>query len=245
LGGSRQEHPVGASLGIQKSIEDTVEIAQKHAEQGYKRLKFKIKPGWDVKPLQAVRSALPDMPLTVDANSAYNLTQTRVFQELDELGLDYIEQPLAYDDLIDHAKLQTMLKTPICLDESIHSPEDCRKALALDSGRVINLKLGRVRGHLMSRRVHDVAFSFGAPVWCGGMLELGIGRANNLHLSSLEGFSLPGDTASASRYWDEDITEFLDAKEGMQRIPDGPGIGVTLKQDLIDKLTVRKLVLAS
>lgn len=245
LGGSRQEHPVGASLGIQKSIEDTVEIAQRHAQQGYKRLKFKIKPGWDVKPLQAVRAALPDMPLTVDANSAYNLTQTRVFEELDDLGLDYIEQPLAYDDLIDHAKLQTMLKTPICLDESIHSPEDCRKALALDSGRVINLKLGRVRGHLMSRRVHDVAFSFGAPVWCGGMIELGIGRAHNLHLSSLEGFSLPGDTASASRYWDEDITEFLDAKDGMQRIPEGPGIGVTLKHDFIEKLTVRKAVFGS
>ena len=242
LGGSRTQHPVGASLGIQKSIEDTVAIAQKHAEEGYKRLKFKIKPGWDIKPLQAVRSALPDMPLTVDANSAYRLTDTRVFQELDELGLDYIEQPLAYDDLIDHAKLQAMLKTPICLDESIHSPEDCRKALQLDSGRVINLKLGRVRGLLMSRRVHDVAVSFGAPVWCGGMLELGIGRAHNLHLSSLEGFSLPGDTASASRYWEEDVTEFLDAKEGIQSIPEGAGLGVTLNKDLLDHMTVRKAV---
>ena len=125
------------------------------------------------------------MPLTVDANSAYSLTDARVFQELDELGLDYIEQPLSYDDLNDHAKLQTMLKTPICLDESVHSPEDCHKALAMDSGRIINLKLGRVRGHLMSRRVHDVAHSFGAPVWCGGMLETNIGRAGNVALASL------------------------------------------------------------
>lgn len=242
LGGSRTQHPVGASLGIQKSIEDTVEIAQKHVEQGYKRLKFKIKPNWDVQPLKAVREALPDTPLTVDANSAYSLTDARVFQELDDLGLDYIEQPLAYDDLIDHAKLQAMLSTPICLDESIHSPEDCRKALELDSGRIINLKVGRVRGHLMSRRVHDVAHSFGAPVWCGGMLELGVGRAHNLHLSSLEGFSLPGDTASASRYWEEDICEFLDAKDGVQSIPEGSGIGVTLNKDFIESVTVRKAV---
>ena len=158
-------------------------------------------------PLRAVRNALPDMNLTVDANSAYRLVDTNVMQQLDELNLDYIEQPLAYDDLIDHAKLQAMLKTPICLDESIHSPEDARKGLQLDSGRIINIKVGRVRGHMMMRRVHDIAVSFGAPVWCGGMMELGVGRAHNLHLSSLEGFTLPGDTASASRYWDEDIVE--------------------------------------
>ena len=244
LGGSRTAHPVGASLGIQKSVEGTVEIAQKHVEQGYKRLKFKIKPGWDVAPLRAVREALPDMALTVDANSAYTLTDVKVFQELDELGLDYIEQPLAYDDLIDHAKLQAMLVTPICLDESIHSPEDARKALQLDSGRVINVKLGRVRGHLHSRSVHDVAQSFGAPVWCGGMLELGIGRAHNLHLSSLPGFSLPGDTASASRYWEEDITEgFLDAVDGVQHIPDGPGIGAKINEEYLERVTVRKEVI--
>ncbi len=246
LGGLRTAHPVGASLGIQKSVDATVEIAQQHVEQGYKRLKFKIKPGWDVEPLRAVREALPDTPLTVDANSAYKLTDARVFQELDALGLDYIEQPLAYDDLVDHAKLQAMLTTPICLDESVHSPEDARKGLQLDAGRVINVKVGRVRGHLQARRVHDVALSFGAPVWCGGMLELGVGRAHNLHLSSLEGFSLPGDTASASRYWDEDITnEWLDAVDGVQHVPNGPGIGVTLKRDLIDKLTVRKEVFTS
>ena len=241
LGGTRTEHPVGASLGIQESVEKTVETALQHAEQGYKRLKFKIKPGWDVLPLRAVREALPEMPLTVDANSAYSLTDARVFTQLDGLGLDYIEQPLAHDDLVDHAQLQRLLATPICLDESIHSPEDARKGLQLGAGRVINIKVGRVRGHLLARRTHDVAMSFGAPVWCGGMLELGVGRAHNLHLSSLPGFTLPGDTASASRYWDEDIVEpLLDAQNGVQRIPDGPGLGVTLKHDLINRLTVRR-----
>ena len=240
LGGRRTEHPVGASIGIQRSIEETVESATAHADLGYRRLKFKIKPGWDVEPLKAVREALPRMPLTVDANSAYSLTDARVFQELDELGLDYIEQPLAFDDLVDHVKLQEMLATPICLDESIHSPEDARKGLELGAGRIINVKLGRVRGHLMSRRVHDVALAFGAPVWCGGMLELGVGRAHNLHLSSLEGFSLPGDTASASRYWEEDVVDrWLDATEGVQKIPDGAGIGVELNRELIERLTVR------
>ncbi|UCH24496.1 MAG: o-succinylbenzoate synthase [Trueperaceae bacterium] len=241
LGGVRTEHPVGASLGIQKSIEATVNLAKAHAEQGYRRLKFKIKPGWDVLPLRAVREALPDMNLTVDANSAYRLTDTRTFHELDELGLDYIEQPLAFDDLVDHAVLQRLLQTPICLDESVHSPEDTRKALAMDAGRVINVKVGRVRGHLMARRVHDIALSFGAPVWCGGMLELGVGRAHNLHISSLEGFSLPGDTASASRYWEEDIVDpWLDAEDGIQRIPTGPGLGVELRRDLIERIAVRR-----
>jgi O-succinylbenzoate synthase len=241
LGGVRTAHPVGASLGIQESIAKTVEVALAHAEAGYKRLKFKIKPGWDVAPLRAVREALPEMPLTVDANSAYRLTDARVFGQLDDLGLDYIEQPLAHDDLVDHAQLQRLLATPLCLDESVHSPEDARKGLQLGAGRVINIKVGRVRGHLLARRVHDVALAFGASVWCGGMLELGVGRAHNLHLSALEGFSLPGDTASASRYWDEDIVEpTLDAVSGVQRIPEGAGIGVSLKRDLIEKLTLRR-----
>ena len=240
LGGQNTEIPVGASLGIQKSVEATVDLAHAHVQEGYRRLKFKIKPGWDVVPLRAVRDALPDMPLTVDANSAYRLTDARVFRQLDELGLDYIEQPLAHDDLIDHAALQAMLTTPICLDESIHSPEDARKGLQIGAGRVINIKEGRMRGQLMARRAHDIALSFGAPVWCGGMLEMGIGRAHNLHLSSLEGFTLPGDTSSASRYWDEDIVEpLLDARHGVQRIPDGPGLGVTLKHDFIETITER------
>lgn len=247
LGGVRTEVPVGASLSIQKTVEETVESAQVHAEQGYKRLKFKIKPGWDVEPLRAVREALPHAQLTVDANSAYRLTDLRVLQQLDELNLVYIEQPLAHDDLFDHAKLQAQLKTPICLDESIHSPDDARKALELGSGQVINVKVGRLRGHLGARRVHDVALSFGAPVWCGGMHELGVGRAHNLHLSTLENYLLPGDTASASRYWgDSDITnERLEAIDGVQKVPYGPGIGVTLRRDLIERLTRRKVSLSA
>lgn len=241
LGGTRTAHPVGASIGIQDSIEATVEQAQLHAGQGYRRLKFKIKPGWDIRPLRAVREALPDMPMTVDANSAYTLADARLFCSLDELALDYIEQPLAHDDLNDHAKLQRMLQTPICLDESIHTPEDARKGLELEAGRVINIKLGRVRGHLLARRVHDIAVSFGAPVWCGGMNELGIGRAHNLHLASLEGFILPGDTASASRYWESDIVSpWLDAVDGVQRIPPGPGIGVSLCPDVLERITMRR-----
>jgi len=241
LGGVARPIAVGASIGIQGSVAATVEQAERHAALGYKRLKFKIKPGWDVEPLRAVREALPDMPLSVDANSAYRLTDARVFYQLDELGLDYIEQPLAHDDLADHAKLQAMLATPLCLDESVHSPQDARKALESDAGRVINVKLGRVRGHLGARRVSDVALSFGAPVWCGGMLELGIGRAHNLHLTTHEAFTLPGDTSSASRYWDDDIVDpLLEAEAGVQTLPPGAGLGVTLKRDLIHRLTVRR-----
>ena len=241
LGGVRTEIPVGISIGIQPTVEQTVEAAHEHVAEGYKRLKFKIKPGWDTKPLTAVREALPDMPLTVDANSAYRLTDARVFQQLDELGLAYIEQPLAYDDLHDHAELQRLLATPLCLDESIHSPADARKALAFGAGRVINVKVGRVRGHLEARRIHDVALAFGAPVWCGGMLELGVGRAHNLHLSTLENYTLPGDTSSASRYWDHDVIgRQLDAVDGVQHVPDGPGLGVDLERDLIERIAVRR-----
>lgn len=238
LGGKRRYVPVGVSLGIQPSIERTVELARRHVREGYRRVKLKIKPGWDLEPVASVREALPDVRLTVDANSAYQLTDARRLKELDAFHLDYIEQPLAHDDLVDHAQLQHLLTTPICLDESIHSPEDARKALALGAGRVINVKTGRVRGHREARRVHDVAQAFGAPVWCGGMLETGIGRAHNLHLSTLENFLLPGDTSSSNRYWDEDVVEEpLEARDGLQTVPEGRGIGVTLKHDLIARLT--------
>lgn len=241
LGGIKRPIAVGASIGIQKSIEATVEQARSHHAQGYKRLKFKIKPQWDVAPMRAVREALPEAALTVDANSAYRLTDAHIFQALDELALDYIEQPLAHDDLIDHQQLQRQLKTPICLDESIHSAEDARKGLQLEAGRIINIKMGRCRGHLAARRVHDVADSFGAPVWCGGMHELGIGRAHNLHLSTLRNFSLAGDTASASRYWQEDIIDrWLEAEEGWQHVPDnGAGIGVSINWTALKKIQQR------
>jgi len=240
LGGRERDVPVGISLGIQDSVAETVELARMNAELGYRRIKLKIEPGWDVDVVAAVREALPDADLTVDANSAYSLVDAPRLRELDAFGLAYVEQPLAHDDLVDHAALQAQLATPICLDESIHSPEDARKGLALGAGRVINVKTGRVRGYLAARRVHDVALAFGAPVWCGGMLESGVGRAHNLHLSTLENFRLPGDTSSSSRYWHEDIVEEpLEAVDGMQRVPAGPGTGVTLKRDLVARLTAR------
>ena len=231
LGGVRTEVPVGVSLGIQATAEATAELARQHVAEGYKRVKLKIKPGWDVAPVRAVREALPDVDLTVDANSAYRLVDAAVLRRLDDFDLAYVEQPLAYDDLVDHAELQRQLRTAICLDESIHSAEDARKGLQIGAGRIINVKVGRVRGYTQ-------AVSFGAPVWCGGMLESGIGRAHNLHLSSLEGFVLPGDTSSASRYWEEDIVEpLLDAVDGVQQVPQGPGSGVTLKRDLVERRT--------
>lgn len=240
LGGRLRDIPVGISLGIQDSVEATVELAQRSVAQGYRRVKLKIEPGWDVQVVEAVRAALPDVDLTVDANSAYRLTEAPRLRELDAFGLAYIEQPLAHDDLIDHAELQAQLNTAICLDESIHSPDDARKGLAIGAGRVINLKVGRVRGYREARRVHDIAQAFGAPVWCGGMLESGVGRAHNLHLSTLENFTMPGDTSSSSRYWDEDIVEeALEAVNGVQSVPAGPGSGVTLRQDLVERRTRR------
>ena len=238
LGGVRTDIPVGVSLGIQKSHAEIVDLATAHVAEGYRRVKLKIKPGSDVDVVRAVREALPSIDLTVDANSAYRLVDAATLRRLDDFDLAYVEQPLAYDDLVDHVELQRQLRTPICLDESIHSAEDARKALQIGAGKIINVKVGRVRGYTQAKRLHDVAVAFGAPVWCGGMLESGVGRAHNLHLSSLEGFVLPGDTASASRYWDEDIvTPLLDATQGLQKVPDGPGIGVELKRDLIARLT--------
>lgn len=244
LGGQLRPIQVGISLGIQDSVQETVDLAVANAEQGYQRVKLKIEPGWDVDMVAAVRAALPHIQLSVDANSAYRLTDASRLRQLDEFDLAYIEQPLAYDDLLDHAELQAQLDTAICLDESIHSAEDARKGLAIGAGRVINIKTGRVRGYTAARKVHDVAQTFGAPVWCGGMLESGVGRAHNLHISTLPNFLLPGDTSSSSRYWNEDIIEQpLEARNGVQTVPEGPGIGVTLRTDLVEKLTNRHQVL--
>lgn len=244
LGGSDRPIPVGISLGIQESVEETVALAADSVEQGYGRVKLKIKPGWDYEPVKAVREAFPDISLTVDANSAYTLIQAPHLKHLDEFGLTYIEQPLAHDDILDHATLQAQIDTPICLDESINSPEDARKALTIGAGKVINLKVGRVRGFRASQAIHDIARSYGAPVWCGGMLECGVGRAANLHLSSLPNFTLPGDTSSGSRYWDQDlINEPLEAVDGVQAIPQhGPGIGVSLNRDYVERLASREAV---
>lgn len=239
LGGVRDKVAVGVSLGIQGDEAATVQSVERHLEQGYQRIKLKIKPGWDLQPVAAVRSAFPDIKLTVDANSAYTLADTRTFQRLDAYGLDYIEQPLAYDDLIDHAALQSRIETPLCLDESIVDAAATRKGLALDAGRVINVKLGRVGGVAEALRVHEVAQAFGAPLWCGGMLETGVGRALNIHLSTLPGFSKPGDTASGSRYWETDtVNEPLEMQGGFQLVPQGPGIGVTLNREFVERVAV-------
>jgi O-succinylbenzoate synthase len=241
LGGTRLSVPVGVSLGIQKSLQATREQVQKHLDQGYKRIKLKIKPGWDTQMIRYIRGEFPEADLTVDANSCYSLADINILRELDQYHLDYIEQPLAYDDLVDHAKLQSQLSTAICLDESILSPEDTRKALELNAGRVINIKVGRVGGHLEARKVHDVAQSFGVPVWCGGMLESGIGRAHNIHLTTLSNFKKPGDTSSSSRYWKQDIiNEPLETVDGMMPVPGGIGIGVTLNRPFLDTLTLTK-----
>jgi O-succinylbenzoate synthase len=241
LGGERQAVPVGVSLGIQKSLEATREQVEKHLSQGYRRIKLKIKPGWDVQLIAGVRQAFPDATLTVDANSCYTLADLPVLRALDEFHLDYVEQPLAYDDILDHARLQAQIETAICLDESILSAEDARKALEIGAGRVINIKVGRVGGHQAARRVHDVAQAFGAPVWCGGMLESGIGRAHNIHLATLPNFTKPGDTSSASRYWKQDIVnEPLETRDGLMPVPPGVGIGVTLNHDYLNRLTVHR-----
>lgn len=237
LGGTKESVEVGVSLGIQPDEAATVDVVRRHVEQGYRRIKLKIKPGWDVQPVRATREAFPDIRLTVDANSAYTLADTGRLRPLDDFNLTYIEQPLAWDDLIDHAELQRHIRTPLCLDESVASAHDARKGLALGAGRVINVKVARVGGHAEARRVHDVAQAFGAPVWCGGMLESGVGRAHNIHLSTLPNFALPGDTSSASRYWATDvINESLEAEDGLMPVPAGAGIGVSLNREFIGQV---------
>ena len=238
LGGQPRSVPVGVSLGI-GTIAKTLADTASALEQGYKRVKLKIKPGHDLAVLQAVRQAFPEAHLTADANSAYTLADLDRLRHIDAYNLDYLEQPLAFDDLHDHVLIQRQLRTAICLDESILSPEDTRKALQTQAARVINIKVGRVGGHLEARRVHDVAAAFGAPVWCGGMHESGIGRAHNIHLSTLPNFTKPGDTSSASRYFAADITEqSLEAKNGLMPVPEGIGIGVTLDLPRLNKATL-------
>ena len=238
LGGVRSQVPVGVSLGIQDTAKATVNSAVRHAEQGYRRIKLKIQPGWDVAVVRAVRAALPDLPITVDANASYSLADLNTLRDLDALGLDYIEQPLAWNDLHDHVKLQALMHTPLCLDECVTSAQDARKALEMGACRLINIKVGRVGGHLEARRIHDVAASFSAPVWCGGMLKSGVGRAHNIHLASLSNFSKPGDTSSSSRYWARDIVhEPLETKDGLMPVPPGTGTGVTLDLPFLDTVT--------
>ena len=239
LGGTAEKIEVGISIGIQKSTEDLIELVRGYIAEGYKRMKVKIKPGFDINVIQALREAFPNVPLMADANSAYTLEDIDVLKQLDEFNLTMIEQPLASDDIIDHAKLQKELKTPICLDESIHSLEDARKAFELGSTKIINIKIGRVGGLTESKKIHDFCMQNDIPVWCGGMLESGIGRAHNVALTTLPNFILPGDTAGSSRYWKEDvITPEVVAEDGYITVPTGYGIGYEPNIVVMDRYTV-------
>lgn len=243
LGGSKEMIEVGISVGIQLSTEKLRDLIKGYVEMGYKRVKIKIKPGQDVEVIRAIRAEFPDLPLMADANSAYTLHDIEVLQQLDAYNLLMIEQPLAADDIIDHAKLQKQLKTPICLDESITSLEDARKAIELGSCGVINIKIGRVGGLTEAKRIHDLCKEKDIPVWCGGMLEAGIGRAHNIALTSLANFILPGDTAGSNHYWYEDIiTPEVIVEDGYIRIPQTIGIGYTPNMAVIEKLTISKKI---
>ena len=240
LGGTGDQVAVGVSLGIMP-LDETLAKTADHLAQGYKRIKLKIMPGHDVDIVEAVRQRFPDCPLSVDANSAYSLTDRPILHALDRFNLDYIEQPLAHDDIHDHATLQKELNTPLCLDESIRSAAHARKALTTDATRVINIKVGRVGGYGEAMRIHDMAETYAVPVWCGGMLESGIGRAHNIHLSTLRNFKKPGDTSSASRYFPRDIIhEKLETHQGMMPVPQGPGIGVSLDWAFLESVTLSK-----
>jgi o-succinylbenzoate synthase len=241
LGGVRAAVPVGVSIGIAPIAETLARVAVAH-QAGYKRIKLKVAQGHDIALLKAVRGDFPDVKLTVDANTAYGLADLATLRAMDAFNLDYIEQPLAVDDIHDHAIVQRALNTAICLDESIRTAADCRKALAAEAARVINIKVGRVGGYAAARAIHDVSEAFGAPVWCGGMLESGIGRAHNIHLATLPNFTKPGDTSSSSRYFLRDIiNEPLEATDGMMPVPQhGAGIGVSLDWAFLDTVTLSK-----
>lgn len=238
LGGTKKDIEVGVSIGIQPTVADLLQVMERYVAQGYRRIKVKIKPGWDVDVIRDVRRAFPDVPLMADANSAYTLADADRLKALDEFGLMMIEQPLAADDLVDHALLQPLLQTPICLDESIRSYDDARKALDLGSCRIINIKIGRVGGLWEAKRIHDLCAERGAPVWCGGMLEAGVGRAHNIAITTLENFTLPGDTAASSHYWERDIiTPEVEVHGGLIRVPDAPGIGYDVDRRQVERYT--------
>lgn len=241
LGGTKAKIDVGISIGIQDTIDDLLAIIKTHVKEGYKRIKVKIKPNWDVEAIKEIRRHFPDIPLMADANSAYTLKDIDQLKKLDEFNLMMIEQPLASDDIIDHAMLQKEIMTPICLDESIHSAEDTRKAIELGSCKIINIKIGRVGGLTESKKIHDLCEKNDIPVWCGGMLESGIGRAHNIALTTLTNFSLPGDTAGSSRYWEKDIIEpEVVVEDGYITVPTGPGIGYEPNREVIQRYTVAK-----
>jgi o-succinylbenzoate synthase len=246
LGGARAEIACGVSIGIKETLDELIATVERELAAGYQRIKIKIKPGKDIEPVEQLRQRFPRIRLMVDANSAYRLEDWSHLKRLEAYYLMMIEQPLGWDDLYSHAELQRKLDTPICLDECIHTEEHARAAIELGACRIINIKLGRVGGYAPARRIHDLCESKGIPVWCGGMLESGIGRAHNIALSTLDNFSLPGDVTASRRYWTEDVIEpeVTVTPQGTIRVPDGPGIGFVPRLDRIEKLTVRKEVLS-
>jgi len=242
LGGSRREIACGVSIGIQDSPEQLMGKIETELAAGYRRIKIKVKPGWDLNVLEKIRSRWADIVLSVDANSAYTLDQVEHLRKFDAFNLLMIEQPLWNDEIYLHARLQKAIRTAICLDESIRNARDADFALETGACRIINIKVGRVGGFTEAKKVHDVALQHDVPVWCGGMLESGVGRAHNIALSTLENFRLPGDVSASKRYWKEDIVEpEVEVRgDGMIPISDAPGTGYHVREDMIQKLTVRE-----
>ncbi len=240
LGGRGGEIQAGVSVGLQRDEAALVDAVEREVAAGYRRVKIKIKPGRDRALVEALRARFPSLPLMVDANSAYTLGDLPALAALDGFGLTMIEQPLAWDDIVDHATLQKQLRTPVCLDESIHGPQDARRALELGACRVVNIKVGRVGGFAGARAVHDTCRARGVPVWCGGMLESGIGRLANVHLQTLPGFTLPGDTSASARYFEEDLVDppVVVSPQGTIAVPEGPGIGHEIVWPRVERATV-------
>ena len=245
LGGTRDRIASGVSIGIQDSLDQLMEKIEQELAAGYQRIKIKIKPGWDIDAVERVRAKFGNIPLQVDANAAYSLNDSALLARLDPFDLLLIEQPLDYDDVMDHAVLQARIKTPVCLDESIHTVRIARDAIDARACKIINIKPGRVGGHQQSIELHDLCAAHDIPVWHGGMLESGIGRAHNIHLASLPNFRLPGDIAASKRYYQPDLIDPpIDiATDGTIRVPDAPGIGVNIVRDRIDKATLRHVSL--
>ena len=235
----------GVSIGIQDSLDDLVARVETELAAGYRRIKIKIKPGWDLEPVRRLREGFGPVALMVDANAAYTLNDAQHLARLDAFDLMMIEQPLEYDDIRDHTRLQASLRTPICLDESLETPRQAEEALEVGACRIINIKPGRVGGHMQSIRMHDIAVAHGAPVWHGGMLESGIGRAHNIHLSTLPGFTLPGDVAASRRYFAPDLIdpEIVVRSDGTIAVPTGPGIGVSIVNDRVAHASIERLAL--
>ncbi|GGM32911.1 o-succinylbenzoate synthase [Paraliobacillus quinghaiensis] len=244
IGGAKNAIDVGVSIGLQPSVKQLLNVIETKLAKGYTRVKLKIKPGNDVELVRAVRKAFPEIPLMVDANSAYQLSDIKTLQQLDQFNLQMIEQPLANDDFVEHASLQQQLQTPICLDESIHTYSDVQTAIALESCKIINVKMSRVGGIKNVQDIEDYAAKNGIALWCGGMLEAGVGRAHSLAIASLAQFTLPADTAASENYWERDIIQpTVQVKNGQVHLPEKPGIGYEIDREALDYFSVEKVVI--